>query len=139
MLRELWTKEVEDPEVRNTYQYVADLKERLEATCKMARANLDRSSERYRNYNNKGARERQMTVGEKIIFYCQPPAISFCNERDRLQLRKNKVCEKVRKMLEAGVIESSDSPYCSPIVILKKGRHKQVLYRFPSNQQKYCV
>lgn len=43
ILRELWTKEVEDPEVRTTYQYVLDLKERLEATCKMARENLERS------------------------------------------------------------------------------------------------
>lgn len=67
ILRELWTKEIEDPEVRSTYQYVVDLKERLEATCKMARENLERSSGRYRNYYNKGARERQMSVGEKVL------------------------------------------------------------------------
>lgn len=67
ILRELWTKEFEDPEVRTTYQYVVDLKERLEATCKMARENLERSSGRYRNYYNKGARERQISVGEKVL------------------------------------------------------------------------
>lgn len=33
---------------------------------------------------------------------------------------RNIVCEEVRKMLEAGVIEPSDSPYSSPIVIVKK-------------------
>lgn len=33
---------------------------------------------------------------------------------------RDTVCEEVRKMLEAGVIEPSDSPYSSPIVIVKK-------------------
>lgn len=90
ILQELWTKEVEDPEERFTDQYVVDLKERLKATCKMARENLERSSGRYRNYYNKGARERQTSVGEKkFSFYCQPPAINFlCNGRVRSQLWK---------------------------------------------------
>ena len=29
VLRELWTKDIEDPRVRTTYQYVLDLRERL--------------------------------------------------------------------------------------------------------------
>lgn len=33
---------------------------------------------------------------------------------------RDTVCEEVRKMLEAGVIEPSDNPYSSPIVIVKK-------------------
>lgn len=33
---------------------------------------------------------------------------------------RDTVCEEVRKMLEAGIIEPSDSPYSSPIVIEKK-------------------
>lgn len=33
---------------------------------------------------------------------------------------RDTVCEEVRKILEAGVIEPSDSPYSSPIVIVKK-------------------
>lgn len=33
---------------------------------------------------------------------------------------RDTVCEAVRKMIEAGVIEPSSSPYCSPIVIVKK-------------------
>ena len=67
ILRELWTKEVTDPEVRTTYQYVVDLKERLEATFQMARENLEKSSEKYRKYYNKGARNRQMSTGEKVL------------------------------------------------------------------------
>lgn len=67
ILRELWTNEVEDPEVRTTYQDVVHLKERLEATCKMTRENLERSSGRYRDYYNKVARERKMSIGEKAL------------------------------------------------------------------------
>ena len=36
-LREMWTKELRDPEVKSTYQYVIDLKERLEETCELAK------------------------------------------------------------------------------------------------------
>ncbi|XP_062613758.1 uncharacterized protein LOC134275492 [Saccostrea cucullata] len=67
ILRELWTKEVADSGVRTTYQYVVDLKERLEATCRLARENLQKSSEKYRKYYNKGARNRQMSKGEKVL------------------------------------------------------------------------
>ena len=31
ILRELWTKEVPDSEVKSTYQYVVDLQERLDS------------------------------------------------------------------------------------------------------------
>lgn len=35
---------------------------------------------------------------------------------------RDTVCEEVRKILEAGVVEPSDSPYSSPIVIVKNNR-----------------
>ena len=67
ILRELWTKEVNNPDVKSTYQYVVDLKERLESTCKIAKENLEKSSSKYRAYYNKGARKRDMKVGEKVL------------------------------------------------------------------------
>ena len=36
VLKEQWTKETKDPEVRSTYQYVLELRNRLEETCKLA-------------------------------------------------------------------------------------------------------
>jgi hypothetical protein len=47
ILRELWTKEVNNLDVKRTYQYVVDLKERLESTCKIAKENLEKSSLKY--------------------------------------------------------------------------------------------
>ena len=37
ILRELWTKELNTTEVKSTYQYVFDLREKLEETLKLAR------------------------------------------------------------------------------------------------------
>ena len=66
VLKELWTKEVH-PEVKSTYQYVLDLKERLSNTCELARKDLQRSSERYkRNYDRK-TKTRTFKVGDLVL------------------------------------------------------------------------
>ena len=67
VLKELWTKDIDDPEVRSTYQYVIDLRDRLEATCELARSNLAGASEKNRKYYNKKTKERNMKVGEKVL------------------------------------------------------------------------
>lgn len=67
ILRELWTKEVNDPEVRTTYQYIVDLKERIESTCTIAKENLEKATQRYRVNYNKRAKKRDMKVGEKVL------------------------------------------------------------------------
>ena len=36
ILKELWTKELEEPEVRNSYQYVSELRKKLDDTLKLA-------------------------------------------------------------------------------------------------------
>lgn len=67
ILKELWTKEVPDVEVKSTYQYVIDLQERLERTCEMARENLTKASQRYRKYYNRSARDKDIAVGSKVL------------------------------------------------------------------------
>ena len=42
ILRELWTDKVEDEEVRSTYDYVINLRKRLEHTCELAMKNLQK-------------------------------------------------------------------------------------------------
>ena len=54
ILKELWTKEQEDPEVKTTYQYVLDLKDRLTETCELAQKELRKASRKYkRNFDSK--------------------------------------------------------------------------------------
>ena len=40
ILKDLWTAEIDSDETKTTYQYIVDLRERLEKTCKLAQENL---------------------------------------------------------------------------------------------------
>ena len=64
VLRELWRKDIEDPRVRTTYQYVLDLRERLESTVSSAQQNLQNMSKKYKKYYNR-KRRRHLKVGSK--------------------------------------------------------------------------
>ena len=67
ILRELWTNDVPSEEIKNTYQYVLDLKERLSETCKLAHRMLSKSSARYKTYYDKKKYKRHLNVGEKVL------------------------------------------------------------------------
>ena len=67
ILREIWTNEETEAETKTTYQYVLDLKERLETTCKLAHEELRKSGERYRKYYDKGSKESKLKVGDKAL------------------------------------------------------------------------
>ncbi|XP_070545582.1 uncharacterized protein [Ptychodera flava] len=67
ILSELWTKEIETPEVKSTYQYVLDLRERLEETCKLAQTELAKSQVRYKNYYDRRAKPRKFKVGDLVL------------------------------------------------------------------------
>ena len=66
ILKELWTKDCED-EIRNTHQYVLELRNRLEETCQLARENLYEARGRQKHHYDKKARNRQFKVGQKVL------------------------------------------------------------------------
>ena len=66
ILKDLWTGDCED-EIRNTYQYVLELKNRLEETCQLARESLYEAQGRQKHHYDKKARNRQFKVGEKVL------------------------------------------------------------------------
>ncbi len=63
ILKQLWTEEVEDPDVKTSYEYMFDLRERLEETLKLAREELKKSQVRYQRYYNRKAKSRKLQVG----------------------------------------------------------------------------
>lgn len=67
VLKELWTGEVDQEEVKHSYQYVVDLRERLEDTCRMAQEELKRSSQRYRKYFDARTKDRQFKAGDLVL------------------------------------------------------------------------
>ena len=67
ILRELWSDEVNDEQVLSTYQYVVELRERLEQTCKLPRENLEKVQIKQKTYYDKRARSRKFDVGGKVL------------------------------------------------------------------------
>jgi hypothetical protein len=67
ILKELWTEEFDEAEVKTSYQYVIDLREKLEQTLKLAREELKRSQARYQRYYNRNAKDRKFVVGDKVL------------------------------------------------------------------------
>ncbi|VDI38063.1 Hypothetical predicted protein [Mytilus galloprovincialis] len=67
ILKELWTREITDPEVRSTYEYVINLRERLESTCELVKQNLEKASRKQSRIYNRKSRSRKMKVGQKGI------------------------------------------------------------------------
>ena len=67
ILRDLWTKEGIDNEVITTYQYVFDLRNRIEDTCNVARENLLTAQRKYKKHFDKSARLRTLDIGERAL------------------------------------------------------------------------
>ena len=67
ILKELWTKDVPDSYVKTTYQYVLDLKERLQSMAELATVSFDKSSTIYKKCFDRKSRNRTIKVGEKTL------------------------------------------------------------------------
>ncbi|XP_067659772.1 uncharacterized protein [Haliotis asinina] len=67
ILRELWTKDIANNEVRTTYEYVVDLQNRIEDTMRLAHQELKKASGRYQKYYNARSKDRKMVPGDKVL------------------------------------------------------------------------
>ena len=66
-MKELWSEEEEVPEVTTSYQYVLELRERLDETRKLAQAELEKNQGRNKNLYNRQAKKRSFQVGDKVL------------------------------------------------------------------------
>jgi len=67
ILRELWTKEGMEGEIKTTYEYVVDLRNRIADTCELARTELAKAQAKQKNYYNKKALKRSLKIGGKAL------------------------------------------------------------------------
>ena len=68
ILRELWTREErEQEEVQLASNYVIELKNRIEETCKLVQRNLRQSGDRYKKHFDKKARVRTFKAGDQVL------------------------------------------------------------------------
>ena len=67
ILKDVWTKQVADPEVKLTYQYVLELQDRLQETCEMARQELSRAQCKQKKYYDVNSKDRVFQPGDKVL------------------------------------------------------------------------
>jgi len=67
LLKRIWTDEDKDPEVKTLYQYVVDLRDRVQETCKMAKEELAKVQVRNQKYYNRRTRVRKLQVGDSVL------------------------------------------------------------------------
>ena len=67
ILKELRTKELEEPEVKNTYQYVFELREKLEDTLKLAHTDLQKAQNKVKHYYDRKTKVRKFVPGDKVL------------------------------------------------------------------------
>ena len=67
ILRQLWTREQSDPEVRTTYQYVVDLRNRLEETWEMAHEELRKHQVIQKRQFNYRAKDRTFKHEDLVL------------------------------------------------------------------------
>ena len=66
LLRAFWGG-TEDEEVKNTYKYVVDLKQRLQETCNIAQQELLKAQEMNKKYYDRSARPKTIEVGKRVL------------------------------------------------------------------------
>lgn len=66
-MKELWTNDISDTNVKTTYQYVLDLKDRLQSMAELAKESLEKSSTRYKKHYDRKTRTRSLKVGDKAL------------------------------------------------------------------------
>ena len=89
ILKELWSEKEEIPEVTTRYQYVLELRERLDETMKLAQAELEKNQGRNKTYTI-GKQRNGVSRWEKK-FWCYFPLTKtsfLCNGKVRLRSRE---------------------------------------------------
>ena len=67
ILRELWTNDEPENEVRKTYQFVLDLRNRLEKTCKLVKDSLGKASAKAKKHFDRKTRMRELQTGDLCL------------------------------------------------------------------------
>ena len=73
VLRDLWTGQDQDPEVKTTYQYVLDIRNRIEETCQLAQKEIAKTHIKNERRLNKHAKLRELVPGDEVLVISPKP------------------------------------------------------------------
>ena len=63
----MWTKQVEEPEVKNGYKYVFELREKLEDTLNIPHSELRKARLKGKHYFDRKTKVRTFPPGDKVL------------------------------------------------------------------------
>ncbi|GFO28931.1 Zinc finger protein [Plakobranchus ocellatus] len=75
ILRDLWTKEIQEPNLKSSYEFVLNLRDRLDDTLQIARDEIQKAQTKQKHYNQT-ARRRTFCVGYKVLIFYLPSRTS---------------------------------------------------------------
>jgi hypothetical protein len=73
LLKDLWTNGTSEPETKTVYQYVLDMRERIEQTCDLARREYEKIQTRNQKRVNARAKLRVFQPGDKVLVLVMNP------------------------------------------------------------------
>ena len=103
ILKQLWTKEVGEPEVKNSYHYVFELREKLEDTLKLAHNELEKAQQKGKHYYDRKSKVRRV-IRESSSPYASPVVV--VKKKDDTNL----VCGDYRKLNKITVFDPGPIP-----------------------------
>ncbi|RUS76607.1 hypothetical protein EGW08_015616 [Elysia chlorotica] len=68
ILRQVWTTDVKEDDVRSRYQYVLELRERLEESGKLAQQELDKAQGKQKRLYDRGTKIRKFEPSDHVLF-----------------------------------------------------------------------
>ena len=86
ILKELWTKDVEAPKGKNSYQYVFELREKLEDTLKIAHEELQKAQQKGKSYYDRKTKVRKFKPGDKVL-------VLLPTDHNKLMMQWKSPCE----------------------------------------------
>ena len=67
ILREMWTNDTDVDEIKTAYQYVIDLRARIEETCNLAQTELAKVQVKNQRYYNLKVKDRKLEVNDQVL------------------------------------------------------------------------
>ncbi|XP_076449483.1 uncharacterized protein LOC143285918 [Babylonia areolata] len=111
---QLWTKEVEDEEVKTASQYVVDLRNKIEETCEIARQSLAEAAQVHKKAFDKKAVQRSLKIGDKVL-------LLLPEKKNKLQMSwKGPYLVIVKKGLNDYIVRVKEREKLYHINLLKK-------------------
>ena len=104
VLRDIWADEDINEQTKTTYQYVLELRERLESTCKLAHDELRKAQENQHKWFNKKARAKHLKECDHVL-------LLLPTKLDKLEMQWQGPFDIIKKVRENDYVINFDGQH----------------------------